>query len=372
MINRIILSAVGLLALFSCSTKEDRTSPRGDDGFNSLAIAVATFPMKTRAVDDAKTDGMTIRSMAIKVYDANGDEIAVSGLDAIGGDVLANIIAPLGTGNGQLALDDPARRIAKDINADAAKVEVRGYNSTVPPVWRSKADLDVTPINNLQLADMPFVEIPFISISEDGKDDIAKERTRSENLIWTAQAEIKPYFARFEVVGVPVEKNDAATISLKAIYINNIAVAKGAAPTMYKGNGAIWEKDADNKIIGSAGDMEAAYRAAFTGMYNESLDGYTGKADAYTLWGQTGMLHIILKVNVTPKNGNPAYDGFITLRQITGASAIEIGKIYRLDLNSLKIDYVKDVDPQPYEEDAEIKLSVTIRDWNEIKYNPDL
>lgn len=376
-------AALAAFGLFSCSNGDDPgmagSSDNANGGPSSLSVAVlSSSALRLTSMDDTQADGTTIQSLVMKVYDAAGNEITISGLNPFTGGVLANIMKPVD----DLALNAPERRVVEQIDQKASRVEIRGYNSATPPVWKSKADFDAAGITTLQLGVMPFAEIPFISVSADGRNDITKtglgmgtDPGHETHNVWAAQAEIKPYFARIEVSGTPAEKDNKATFTVESIYINNIALMKDAAKTMYKGNGGIWQLDpTTGKITGTTGDMDAAYKTAFVNMYDETLTGYgtAGKVDAYTLWGQSGMLHVIVKVKVTPANGDPAYSGFITLKNITGASAIEIGKIYKLDLSKLSLTYTDDITPQPYDEGADLYIQVTVHPWEEVILTPGL
>ncbi|TWJ17435.1 hypothetical protein JN06_00748 [Bacteroides zoogleoformans] len=209
----------------------------------------------------------------------------------------------------------------------------------------------------------------------------------------TCSVTLNPEMARVEVKG---KFNGTYThlddLKITAIYINNTRVKRGdATPTRVTSNN--WNT------------AYAASPATFYGMYNNGLDGTPGSntaiadlganADGYNFFPQKftpaaqtkeemlkGSIHMIFKVNYTPKGGVAAtgkYLNVVAFKEDGGTNAyisdFQAGKIYQFDLSKIQ-DIMDDpfppVTPDPDPETISVELSVTVGAWTVVAVNPEV
>lgn len=375
--KKIFLLAVAASTLLACSNNDlDLTTDTGD---KPLAMSVYLSKVTDRAISDAAQNGATINSLQVRVLTTEGAQIGgVHTFNSSSTPTLTTLIT------GSVA--DDANIIVEKVSSTASSVEVRGYNNaTAPASWEALSTIDAKSVNAIQ--SYAFENIPFISTTGvDGKDIITKgtDLNGNERKKWTAEPSIKPYFARFEVSGTPIlykedgsaVLNDGTTIVVNNIYMNAVGNKTGGVTT-YGNTGGNWTYDGTS-ISGTSGNWEAGYYTNFADMYGDAPTG--AQVQAFNLWSQATMPHVILKVTVTPKgDAEKAYAGFVTIKNFTatGVSGIVNGNIYSVNLGDLHIKYNSetgggDIDPNPEDVEADLHLKVTVLPWVKVNLTPGM
>lgn len=196
-----------------------------------------------------------------------------------------------------------------------------------------------------------------------------------------------PDMARIEIAGsivptAPAGKTSAyKSVTVEAVYVNNYkATATATAPTK----------------IEATGDWSAAYATTMRDfLTDEDRTALTdkSKASAFQVYPATAaadadnLPHIILKVkyvlNTTPETTKE--NRYITIKgyksdATTALTAIEAGKIYKLDLASLNDSFGTDdsgnpIDPTdetPEADKTDLYVKITAYQWTAVNIIPDL
>ena len=399
--KKLFLMAFTAITLFSCSNEGDDSVVDNNVSTFSLALKIEreTF---TRAMQTPGTgDPAAIQSMIIEVFDATYFKIAAKALSA-------QEIA--GAMDNTAVLGDAGRIVFPNISSRAAYVKLWAFQSDV-----AIANLPVLggSINDYQMA---FDAIPFYPVTgtigssvtdANGFISINKSVTPapgpnlSGNKIWTVEASLAPYFARFEMkptlptggitaVTTPdLNTNDAfpvgTTIDITGIYMNNIRDQKGGAIVTNAGNFMSW--GSGNWATGHPyevdGDWSNMYNAAASHATTTPLD-FSTLSDCYNLYAQAVSPHVIVRVMVNLPAGSAManamgenYYGFITLKDFKTTSGtllsnlgVEAAKIYKVALD-LAVK-PSNIDSEPEATAADLYGKVTIVEWTEVALTPEL
>lgn len=326
-----------------------------------------------------------------------------------------------GQGNGNapavtsasIILKNDANTIVYQTTLDAASITAINANSLVLEEIPNTAtkieiiangDITLTDINNYQKLTNGIKDVPY-----QGTDTItynAGDANSDGHVLKKATVNMSAYLARLEVIGgIPVTEvnNGLYAIDLEAIYINNISLTPGAAPSFNPGD-FINKRWLDETVYtagnGTFRNMWDTLSVDNTATYknSNSIGIITDKAAAYHLFPYNSqstdsvivrkkMQHIILKVKAyktaADKGNGIALPNmnYITIRSIideatkSRVNMLNRGTIYRVDLAGLS-DYFKPgvtppIDPEP---EAGVDLAITAKliNWTTVSAMPEL
>lgn len=366
--RKILLVALAATALFSCSKESvDNSTEKGNA---SLYMSVKKAETKT-AENTGGSNGGYVTSLYVQLVDGSGVQFGSAYaapsafMDALSGGTPGNA--------------DNVLFIEK-VPQNAAKVIAYGFKAASAPAGFDLSNYDGTKvINNLQ---GEFADVPFFNVSSGSYT--ATEINKDNATQWKTTTNISPYFARFEITGAPKAGSGINSISVSEVYINNFNATHGAsALTAYVGNGAHFIFDASHNITGTTGGGSGSDEGDWgtnpytsSGAASKMYDNYTSSMyHGYNLYAQSSMPQVVLKVSVTTDNSN-TFTGFVTIGGFkdatnTAVSAIEIGKLYKLGLGEFTIN-ISDVDPEPNHETADLHMTITVTDWEEVEITPNM
>ena len=400
--KRLFLMALTAITLFSCSNEEtDRVIENGNNSTISLALKIErkTF---TRGLQEPGTgSAANIESMIIEVFDATHSKIDSKALST------TEIAGAMNTG---VALGDDSRIVFSGIDSRATYVKIWAFQTNV-----AVDDLPALggSINKYQ---MPFKAIPFYPVAgmiadsmtdSDGYISINKSNTPAPgpntngNKIWTVEASLAPYFARFEIkptfpVGgiTPVTAPDpmgndgfpvGTSIDITGIYMNNICDLEGQAVTLNVGNLMSWGSGdwAYGHPYADDGNWSNMYNALASHINATPLN-FSSHSDCYNLYPQGVSPHVIVRVMVNLPAGSAMataigekYYGFITLKDFKTAPGdllsrigVDAAKIYKVALD-LTVK-PSNIDSEPESATADLYAKVSIVEWTEVELTPEL
>ena len=297
---------------------------------------------------------------------------------------------------------DPASITA--INANTLVLEAIPSTATKIEII-ANGDITLTNINNYQKQTNGIKDVPYQGT---GTITYNTGDTNSDgHVLKKATVNMSAYLARLEVIGgIPVTEvdNGLYAIDVEAIYINNISLTLGAAPS-FNGGDLINQRWLDETVYtagnGTFRNMWDTLSVANTATYENSIGIITNKAAAYQLFPYAPavsatnaeavaekMQHIVLKVKAyrtaadkTTKAALPNMN-YITIRSIVDkATDSRVNKlnratIYRVDLADLK-DYFKPgvtppIDPEPEAGKVDLAITATLLDWTTVNAKPEL
>lgn len=297
---------------------------------------------------------------------------------------------------------DPASITA--INANTLVLEAIPSTATKIEII-ANGDITLTNINNYQKQTNGIKDVPYQGT---GTITYNTGDTNSDgHVLKKATVNMSAYLARLEVIGgIPVTEvdNGLYAIDVEAIYINNISLTPGAAPS-FNGGDLINQRWLDETVYtagnGTFRNMWDTLSVANTATYENSIGIITNKAAAYQLFPYDPavsatnaeavaekMQHIVLKVKAyrtaadkTTKAALPNMN-YITIRSIVDkATDSRVNKlnratIYRVDLADLK-DYFKPgvtppIDPEPEAGKVDLAITATLLDWTTVNAKPEL
>lgn len=297
---------------------------------------------------------------------------------------------------------DPASITA--INANTLVLEAIPSTATKIEII-ANGDITLTDINNYQKLTNGIKDVPYQGT---GTITYNTGDTNSDgHVLKKATVNMSAYLARLEVIGgIPVTEvdNGLYAIDVEAIYINNISLTPGAAPS-FNGGDLINQRWLDETVYtdgnGTFRNMWDALSGGNTATYENSIGIITNKAAAYQLFPYDPavsatnaeavaekMQHIVLKVKAyktaTDKANGTALPNknYITIRSIVDkATDSRVNKlnratIYRVDLADLK-DYFKPgvtppIDPEPEASKVDLAITATLLDWTTVNAKPEL
>lgn len=297
---------------------------------------------------------------------------------------------------------DPASITA--INANTLVLEAIPSTATKIEII-ANGDITLTDINNYQKLTNGIKDVPYQGT---GTITYNTGDTNSDgHVLKKATVNMSAYLARLEVIGgIPVTEvdNGLYAIDVEAIYINNISLTPGAAPS-FNGGDLINQRWLDETVYtagnGTFRNMWDALSGGNTATYENSIGIITNKAAAYQLFPYDPavsatnaeavaekMQHIVLKVKAyktaTDKANGTALPNknYITIRSIVDkATDSRVNKlnratIYRVDLADLK-DYFKPgvtppIDPEPEAGKVDLAITATLLDWTTVNAKPEL
>lgn len=415
----LFTAALAGMALCSCSTENDVDTSNNDDRV-SLALNVSTKTISRAMEGGADISALDIQTMIIELYDVNKKKIVDKSLSA---SEIAAVMEPIP------GLGDKSRIVMEGISKEALYAKIYAYQAQVQDV----ADLSVG-VNNFQkgFEAVPFfisegtTESPFdaatglitINKSNSPAPGPSTDTGHEGHKIWTIEATMSAYLARFEVKGSITASNEDpisggaakpwAGIVVTGIYINNIKdKVADATPVLIEGNHQNWEQ----------GDWATGHPYVKTsGSWSNMFDANTGQeahatsntalfaaanannVAAYQIFPQgvansgtpetNAAPHVIVRLLITPDKDvvdKEPYYAFITLRKfkvyrgsgnetVTNnyLNGVERGKIYRIDLNTLAALTPGDPDPDPESGTADLYVKVSIEHWTELYLRPEL
>lgn len=359
--------------LFSCSNENEPTS---EPQKSSLKLQLNYA--KTKAIEDqsnGKAPAVTSASIILKndanaiVYQTTLDPASITAINA-------NTL------------------VLEAIPSTATKIEII-----------ANGDITLTDINNYQKLTNGIKDVPYQGT---GTITYNTGDTNSDgHVLKKATVNMSAYLARLEVIGgIPVTEvdNGLYAIDVEAIYINNISLTPGAAPS-FNGGDLINQRWLDETVYtagnGTFRNMWDTLSVANTATYENSIGIITNKAAAYQLFPYDPavsatnaeavaekMQHIVLKVKAyrtaadkTTKAALPNMN-YITIRSIVDkATNSRVNKlnratIYRVDLADLS-DYFKPgvtppIDPEPEAGKVDLAITATLLDWTTVNAKPEL
>lgn len=359
--------------LFSCSNENEPTS---EPQKSSLKLQLNYA--KTKAIEgqgDGKAPTVTSASIVLKndanaiVYQTTLDPASITAINA-------NTL------------------VLEAIPSTATKIEII-----------ANGDITLTNINNYQKQTNGIKDVPYQGT---GTITYNTGDTNSDgHVLKKATVNMSAYLARLEVIGgIPVTEvdNGLYAIDVEAIYINNISLTPGAAPS-FNGGDLINQRWLDETVYtagnGTFRNMWDTLSVANTATYENSIGIITNKAAAYQLFPYDPavsatnaeavaekMQHIVLKVKAyrtaadkTTKAALPNMN-YITIRSIVDkATNSRVNKlnratIYRVDLADLS-DYFKPgvtppIDPEPEAGKVDLAITATLLDWTTVNAKPEL
>ena len=401
--KKLFLMALTAITLFSCSNEETDQVIDNNNNPSSFSLALKierkTF---TRSMQDPGTgSAASIESMIIEVFDATYSKI---GSKALSSTEIA------GAMNAGAALGDESRIVFSGIDSRAAYVKIWAFQTNV-----AAADLPVLggSINKYQ---MPFKAIPFYPVAGEIADSTTDSNgfisinksnnpapgpNTNGNKIWTVEASLAPYFARFEIkptlpVGgiTPITSPDpignnafpvGTSIDITGIYMNNISDLEGQSVTLNLGNLMSWGNGdwADGHPYAVDGEWSNMYNAVAPHTTTTPLD-FSSQSDCYNLYSQGVSPHVIVRVMVNLPAGSTMatamgekYYGFITLKDFKTTSGdllsrvgVDAAKIYKVALD-LAVK-PSNIDSEPESATADLYAKVSIVEWTEVELTPEL
>ena len=267
-----------------------------------------------------------------------------------------------------------------DVTLDAAtlaagnvKVQVNeATNNVTKMIANTSADINLADINSFQGKSL-ITAIPLYA----GSTAITKGAENSVTL------SPKAYVARMEILNgnsITPTSNKYSDIYVTGVYVNNFY-------TKIDSEGSSTGNTAQKT---SEGDWATYYSSstASNKMYNEGITtaNWTSKCAGYQIFPASTaatLPEITLKLSYT-KESSSGQTGYLTIRKFkkgtADLTAMEAGKIYKLDVSSIGSLFKEDgggtpvdpVDPTPGKPKTDLAITVTVTAWAAESITPNL
>lgn len=394
--KKLFFATLAAISLLACSKEEGGTPGTTGDPNISLALKIDRG-LNSRAIQKPGEKNQLIQSMIIEVFNESKSLIETKVLSA----------SQISAATGSLAdLNDAARIVIEDVDSRAEYIKIWGFQAagvnTIPTLNGTIND------NQMSFDMIPFYPAPqtaggallsttdangFVSVNKSSDPAPGPASGGHDgHKIWTAQATLAPYLARFEMkptTGITAKTSGdegdmdlfpaGTTIAITGLYMNNIKDTPGAVIHLNGGNNAVWgsgEWAENNRYYGTGTpSWNKMYNAEGTHGTAQALD-FGANADCYNLYAQSGSPHAVVRVLVTIPGEEPKY-GFITIKDfrvdastLLSADGVQTGKIYKVNLDM--VVKPSDVTPDPESATADLYAQVTILDWDEVNLTPEL
>lgn len=360
--KKLLSLALIAITLFACSEQEELNNSSSNAGKTSLFVKIDLSRFNTRSGDSIITaipEGSHLLLVAKTGSEVREKLIAKTDL-AVNGVV-------------QLFEKDPTNFVGGTVEA---YIVTTGHNwgnitalSTVnlPVLAAGQPD-----INNWQLSGLiregiagKFVNVPYY-----GSDTIKDNGPGVDgHHQLSATVSVTPELGRIQVLGSPIsggEKNNytVTSIIVKNIYINRV-ISKGDTVDIRTNSGKNvltneWVKEfyaTDKPLVGMTDTVT-----------NRGYQIFDGSKP-----------HVIVEVEYQLSNNTTKYKGYLTLQKFnyTGTTSGDLtvakGKIYNIDLSSLKPTYDQ-IGDDPYDNTVyyDLNVTVTVNTWSSVSVTPEL